>query len=190
MKRSRTLRQQAWASSARFREIGIAALRAIARKRAKLPKCGATARTTGEPCRQPAMENGRCRYHGGATPRGDAWHRPLWPDRNSPRVNEKLARKLAQLERASRKRAERLRAMSPDERAAHDLWQRAHSVGSAAARKMKRKERLDTASLRASRENARHAPDPELLALERDIARLRARIAREQAEADNEGVLG
>jgi hypothetical protein len=105
-------------------------------------------------------------------------------------VNEKLARKLAQLERASRKRSERLRQMSPEDRAAHDLWQQAHSIGSAAARKMKRKERLDTASLRASRENPRHAPDPELLAIERDIARLRERIAREQAKADEEGVLG
>lgn len=28
-------------------------------------QCGAHARTTGEPCRQPAMKNGRCRLHGG-----------------------------------------------------------------------------------------------------------------------------
>lgn len=31
--------------------------------------CGAKART-GEPCRQRAMANGRCRYHGGLTPGG------------------------------------------------------------------------------------------------------------------------
>jgi len=29
------------------------------------PKCGAHARTTGKSCRNPAMENGRCRMHGG-----------------------------------------------------------------------------------------------------------------------------
>ena len=39
------------------------------------PRCGAKARTTGCPCRAPAMPNGRCRMHGGkcrgpATPEG------------------------------------------------------------------------------------------------------------------------
>lgn len=29
------------------------------------PRCGAYARTTGEPCKSPAMANGRCRMHGG-----------------------------------------------------------------------------------------------------------------------------
>lgn len=29
------------------------------------PRCGAFARTTGEPCKSPAMQNGRCRMHGG-----------------------------------------------------------------------------------------------------------------------------
>lgn len=28
-------------------------------------RCGAYARTTGQPCRTPAMANGRCRMHGG-----------------------------------------------------------------------------------------------------------------------------
>lgn len=28
-------------------------------------RCGAYARTTGEPCKAPAMKNGRCRMHGG-----------------------------------------------------------------------------------------------------------------------------
>jgi len=27
--------------------------------------CGANAKRTGKPCRQPAMSNGRCRLHGG-----------------------------------------------------------------------------------------------------------------------------
>lgn len=29
------------------------------------PRCGAHCRTTGLPCRNPAMANGRCRMHGG-----------------------------------------------------------------------------------------------------------------------------
>jgi hypothetical protein len=29
------------------------------------PRCGAHARTTGQPCRNGAMKNGRCRMHGG-----------------------------------------------------------------------------------------------------------------------------
>jgi hypothetical protein len=29
------------------------------------PRCSAHARTTGNPCRGPAMKNGRCRMHGG-----------------------------------------------------------------------------------------------------------------------------
>ncbi len=32
--------------------------------------CGAKAKTNGhQPCRLPAMENGRCRFHGGLTPK-------------------------------------------------------------------------------------------------------------------------
>lgn len=29
------------------------------------PRCGAHSRRTGNPCRSPAMRNGRCRMHGG-----------------------------------------------------------------------------------------------------------------------------
>ncbi len=32
------------------------------------PRCGAHARTTGKPCRCPAMANGRCKLHGGKSP--------------------------------------------------------------------------------------------------------------------------
>jgi len=31
----------------------------------RAPRCGAYARTTGQPCRSRAMKNGRCRMHGG-----------------------------------------------------------------------------------------------------------------------------
>jgi hypothetical protein len=32
------------------------------------PRCRAHARTTGQPCRCPAMANGRCKLHGGKSP--------------------------------------------------------------------------------------------------------------------------
>ena len=32
------------------------------------PRCGAHSRRTGQPCRNPAMANGRCRMHGGKSP--------------------------------------------------------------------------------------------------------------------------
>lgn len=34
-------------------------------KRGDWPRCGAKAKSTGHPCLARAMENGRCRYHGG-----------------------------------------------------------------------------------------------------------------------------
>lgn len=30
-----------------------------------LPKCSANSKSTGEQCKQPAMKNGKCRFHGG-----------------------------------------------------------------------------------------------------------------------------
>ncbi|MEC5383711.1 HGGxSTG domain-containing protein [Aurantimonas sp. C2-6-R+9] len=31
----------------------------------RAPRCGATSKRSGKPCRSPAMANGRCRMHGG-----------------------------------------------------------------------------------------------------------------------------
>lgn len=196
MKRPRSLRQQLWAKSARFREIGLAALREVARERAKLPKCGATARSTGGPCQQPAMENGRCRYHGGRTPSGDDWHQPRWPHRNAPNWNAKFSQKISDLERASRRREKLIAAMPPEKRAAYERWKAAHKPGPAAARAR------SGAALREAQQHRkiveepiRREPDPELIALERDIELLRAMIEearREQDVSSNDdtGVLG
>ena len=41
---------------------------------ARHPRCGARSRRTGNPCRGPAMPNGRCKFHGGKStgaPRGE-----------------------------------------------------------------------------------------------------------------------
>ena len=40
----------------------------------RLPRCSAKAKSTGEQCRQPAMKNGKCYWHGGKStgaPRGN-----------------------------------------------------------------------------------------------------------------------
>lgn len=48
--------------------------------------CGARARTNGhQPCRQPAMENGRCRLHGGLVPK----HNP-GPKTEEGRIRQKM----------------------------------------------------------------------------------------------------
>lgn len=48
--------------------------------------CGATSKRTGFPCRQPAMKNGRCRLHGGKTPKGK--------ERETPTTKREWQRKL------------------------------------------------------------------------------------------------
>jgi hypothetical protein len=51
------------------------------------PRCGAHSRTTGQPCKNPSMTNGRCRMHGGRStgaPRG----RKHWNYRHGLRTKE------------------------------------------------------------------------------------------------------
>lgn len=95
------------------------------------------------------MANGRCRLHGGATQRGDDWHRPRWPDRNTPDATAKLGRKLADQQKAAKRKQRRLAAMSPEERAAHDAWQHSHRSGSAKRRAALREERRQALEARA-----------------------------------------
>lgn len=118
--------------------------------RRTLPRCGALARSTGEPCRQIGMENGRCYVHGGRTPKGDDWHKPRWPDGNAASFEEKLNRKLVDRERAAKRRAARLAAMTADERARHEEWQRTHKASSAPKRAKARANRQAAAAIRAA----------------------------------------
>lgn len=46
-------------------------------------RCGAYARTTGQPCKTWAMKNGRCRMHGGKSP-----GRPIIHGRNTKEAKE------------------------------------------------------------------------------------------------------
>jgi hypothetical protein len=94
------------------------------------------------------MENGRCAWHGGLTPKGDAWHKPRWP-KAGPAAEKKLQRKLRDLDRATKKRAARVAAMTPAERERYERWRQAHKPGSAKARAAARHQRKMNQEARA-----------------------------------------
>lgn len=120
------------------------------RKWGLVAKCGAHARSTGEPCRQLAMENGRCAYHGGKTPRGDQWHKRQWPKASGADQGErKLRRKLAVIERAEKKRQTRLAEMTGTERKRYRKWLASHRPGKASDRLVARRNRSMTVELNA-----------------------------------------
>lgn len=97
-----------------------------------LPKCGAKKRGSEERCQNVALENGRCRLHGGLTPKGDQWHRIQWGGViSSPR---KLARKMDELRVRQQRLEARLAAMTPDEREAYDRISRLRKPGTPAER--------------------------------------------------------
>ncbi|MDB5507724.1 MAG: hypothetical protein JWL93_193 [Hyphomicrobiales bacterium] len=137
-----------WRRSPEFREImRQAGLRAVERWR-QAPKCGARKRSDGEPCRNPGLEpSGRCRFHGGKTPRGKAWHRVTKRETLSDKGAAIDSRKLQNKIKAAAARAKRLAAMTPEEREAYQRWQAAHRPGPPGAR----------ASARARRQQDREA---------------------------------
>lgn len=155
--------------------------RALARYNAisaSLPKCGARAKTTGEPCRQIAMANGRCYCHGGKTPSENEWHRTQWPKRSAPDAEQKLGRKLKAAERAAKKRARRLAEMTPDERQRHDEWHRTHRPGPSSARAAARDRRERAREAAASfSQGMPRAADPEVERIQRQIDELERLLA-------------
>lgn len=120
--------------SPEFRTKADAALAKYNARRPYLPKCGARRKRDGEPCQNLALGNGRCRCHGGRTPSGDGWHRPVWPNGNAPDAERRLYRKLQNLEKAARARAARLRRMTEEERRQYEDWHKARPATSAAER--------------------------------------------------------
>lgn len=183
-----------WRGSAAQIAIGRAAIRAWNAKRHLAPKCGAKAKSHGGPCRQIAMANGRCFVHGGRVPSGENWHRPVWPNRDAPDAEAKLNRKLNDLQRAAAKRAKRVAAMTPDERAAHEQWQKTHKPGPAAARARARRERQEAKHVREFL-SARPAPisSPEVDELDRLIAERKAaldRLTEANSKTGDKGAFG
>lgn len=132
------------------------------------PKCGALSRTSGQPCKKVALENGRCRIHGGKTPKGDQWHKPQFPGPGAP--FEKYEKKLAELERRRKHRAARLAAMTPEERAKHDAWHKARKPGGRADRERGRMDRGAKELL--AKTGARRPKHPDARALAKRIAEL------------------
>lgn len=150
------------------------------------PKCGARRKSDGQPCQNLAMENGRCRFHGGRVPKGDGrWHRPRWPD-PAPGANAKLNRKLTDLQRAAEKRTKRLARMTPQQREAYDTWLRDHQPTTKADRKRKREFRRQDQEARKSIERLANAPPKPKTELEMELERLKAELA--LSEQFNKGV--
>ncbi|MCJ2065395.1 hypothetical protein MKK63_22165 [Methylobacterium sp. J-088] len=171
-----------WSSSAEFRAIANAALRRFNSERHLHPICGATAKSTGEPCRQmPAKGRTRCKLHGGATPRGDGpagWHTPGFPaglPTGKPRSDAYKAWK-------RREKRARLAAMTPEKLARHEDWHRTHKAGDAAQRAHARRNRDARRWLDTIMNEPPLSPTPAQIELNELRAKLHAHIARLDAE--------
>jgi hypothetical protein len=151
-------------------------LRAANAVKAKIPHCGAKCRG-GTRCRNPgAGAGGRCHRHGGLTPSGKNWHRVMLPKDDGPRRD----RKIAALAKRRRQRAERLAAMTDDERQAFERRSRAAQPRTKAERETQRRDREAREILERPRTTP-VTPDPEVIALEAQLAEVRAHRARLKA---------
>lgn len=185
-------RQVAWRRSARFKAMGRAACIQFNRARRSAPKCGATKKSTGEPCQNPALANGRCRCHGGRTPSGKAWHTVQLP----PVDTAKFERKLATVQERARKLTKRLAAMTPEQRARYETWQRTHQPGSAGARSAARYRAAQDSAIatilaRPEAPGAHDAEIAELDALAAELKRQHIAASTDRISATySEGVFG
>lgn len=182
-----------WAKSSEWRAISSTQAKKNLRALALRPRCGAHCRTTGQPCQNPVVSGrSRCRLHSGTVGRGDSWHKPVWPDRNSPNASTKLNRKLRDLQRAADKRAKRIARMGPDELASYRKWQREHEPTSAADRARRREQRRQDREARNSIQRVlNEAPrqkSAEAIELQEQIDALKAELAAN--EESDEGVFG
>ncbi|WP_148221758.1 hypothetical protein [Rhizobium leguminosarum] len=122
------------------------------------------------------MASGVCRYHGGATPKGKGWHKPVWPA-DGPAFEKKLHRKLKTQERTRKRKSAKLNAMTDEERRQHDNWRRAHKIGSAAARRQAKEDRAQAASFRAMlAADEPKAQSLEALAVQAELEQARAKL--------------
>lgn len=190
----RSPQPSAWAQSAEFRAIARQQCAKMNAAHAQRPRCSAIAKSTGVQCTQPAMANGKCRFHGGKTPRGDQWHCIQWPDGSAPDATEKLNRKLQTLEKRARERKRRLARQSPEALAAYQAWQAARKPGSSAKRAAARERRRWAAVATADLSKPARQPSPEVQAIHQQIADLTAELAAmDEAEMifhAREGVFG
>lgn len=138
------------------------------------PRCDAM-RKNGIPCRNLALTSGKCRIHGGATPRGENWHKRQWPSGSAPDAEKKLHDKLKLIERDGARLKRRLAKMSTDERRRYDEWHQARQPGPPGPRAQRRADRKSAAEMRKSlTDDAPRHISPELAALREQAAALEA----------------
>lgn len=121
----------------------------------------------------PALENGRCRLHGGLTPRGSEWHRVQYPKAGAP--SHKANKKLLEVERRRKRQARLVAAMSPECRAKHEARSRALQPRTLTERENKRWAR------EAAKLLSKAAPavvDPQMALLQAKMVELNAEEAR------------
>lgn len=173
----RTSRQQAWDQFG-LPHVGRGAITHYNKHiRPLRPRCGAKTKSTedGAPCENLALPSGKCRVHGGATPKGENWHVRQWPKGNAPDAERKLAAKLKRAERDKRRQDKRRAGMTAEERERHERWQRDHKPGPAAERARRRNDRKAAAEIREFLERAEERPiSPELAKLQAERERLEA----------------
>jgi len=176
-----------WQKSARFKDGALKALRRINRRRDLYARCEATAKSTGRQCGNLAAHGTtKCYLHGGATPRGDNWHKPTWPKPSDPRAMQKIDRKLRERARDAKERDARLASLPPKLRQRYADWVRTHKPGPAADRRRESARRRQDLDAKALHEEliSRPAPpaSPELLKIEARIAELEAERAMQSLE--------
>lgn len=167
----------AWTQSAEFRAIARQQCAKMNAAHAQKPRCSAIAKSTGVQCTQPAMANGKCRFHGGKTPCGDQWHRVQWPAGSAPDAIEKLNRKFLTLEKRARERKRRLARKSPEALAAYQAWLAARKPGPSAKRAAARERRRWAVAAAVDLSTPTREPSPEVQAIQQQIADLEAEIA-------------
>ena len=166
MRRIRSQRLRNWQQSAEWREIARQhCLKMNAERRLK-PKCGATNKKDGEPCKNLAMENGRCKWHGGKSPKGKEWHKTQFPDGKSRNAVARAERKLADKRRIEKARNKRLASLTPEQRLEYEKWKSAHTPGPKAERERRRQERASNEDLR------RRLAEPHPVILSKEAAAL------------------
>lgn len=165
--------QRLWVNSAAGR---LAAQRAAEKSlavRREAPRCGARRKQDGEPCQGLALENGRCRLHGGLTPKGDEWHRVQAPKPGAPL--HKADKKMREIARRRRRLQARIAAMTPEERARYQARSRAARPRAPSVRAQERQDR-DAAELLA-RPRAPAPARPEIERLREEMRKLDAEKA-------------
>lgn len=182
--RRRTPRQDQWAQGG-LKAVGRAALTRYNREvRPYRPRCDAIRKRDGERCENIASPNGKCRVHGGKTPRGDEWHKRQWPAGTAPDSEKKLHDKLKRIDRDRRRLERRLAKMTVEERKRYERWQCDHEPSSAGERANRRADRQQA---KYWREQQPRPVSPELAKLQRQIAALERDIEARLRDAEESG---